>query len=141
MLVLRQWHRKCVEGLLEQGENSALVLHRLISVDFQQVLESRCMPTHIVQPQPLASCLTEAAWGQSSWNSCVEMCCDVFWRAKQQARNQPLHSVVCCVLPLILFSLFGSSYQNELIWDFQAVECFSSGSFLLSTGLWGLAAI
>lgn len=60
---------------------------------------------------------------------------------KQQAKNQPLGLVVCYLLPLIHFSLFGSSNQNELIWDFQAVGCFSSGSFLLSSGLWGLAAI
>lgn len=92
-------------------------------------------------PSPWPPLLQRLLGDRAAGAPLVEMCCDVSWRTKQQAKNQPLGLVVCYLLPLIHFSLFGSSNQNELIWDFQAVGCFSSGSFLLSSGLWGLAAI
>lgn len=90
------WRWAIALGLLGQGVNSALVLHRLILGCFQHVLESRCMPTQTVepQPQPLASCLTNAAQGQSSWRCAVMSSGELSNKAKTSPYIQL--SAVCC---------------------------------------------
>lgn len=97
-----------LQHLLEWGmklsPGSVRCLHKLISVGFHHVLESRYMPTHIAElgSQPLASCLTKAASGSEQLEQPARSpCWDVFWWTKQQTKNQFLCLVVWYLLPLI----------------------------------------